>query len=339
MAFEYDKTLFNEKQCKWIDKLISRGASEELLNIATLLNSDGDPVFNYRRIYLIYDGVDNGVPEEKIKIYCRLNDSGDTMYSYKQMSEIRYLLTEGLPDSVIDAVAKIEYGKPKYNDDQIGKLVDFILHTDKKRINLLVENINNGLSFDELLLYQDISPENLRILYSLYELNCDPEYIKNIVGQHFDYEELKNLKYLIKCADVCSVDTNLKPDDVHGSLWDIWDIKDAENLLIHELKSKYKLTTHDTNIVQKLIQIKAEPEAIILIARSSFIYSEKEKEKILECCMYGISVDTMRKAFKNAQLREKPSDILDRLINEAEFRKELQSNISCSTHEFNDEER
>ena len=254
MKYKYKEFLFDPASRRIINEITEFKPSKELFKKITLTHW-GKPVYDLSYLYAIKDGVEAKLDEEKMEFSMALNKANKPIYHPFQAEEIINGFINGLSKDQIEIFSQLDNNNvPLFDSIEMGRLSCFIEYANDKQIKQLKECISEGIGYYqfETFMFTDVSAENMRIYKTLYLLDCGRNFIQNLVKNELNYSELKEVKYLVQCADEL-LDENSKYKDMNivtgpDSIVDI--LREA---LTREVGEKYNLKFEIRDIIEKCL--------------------------------------------------------------------------------------
>ena len=303
-----EKAIFDSNQMIVICKALKEKVDKSKIDVLTKLNSNNQPIFSYNQMKEISFAFK--LTEDQINFIAKLNNNEEAIYNYHQMCRIRIGMEMGLSQNEIDIFAKIIDDKPVFTLIEMEIIENFIKKVrddDYEKVQQIKECVDEGLKYEQIepFINPDIPAENIRILKSFYSLECEADEILEILKNKPNYKELKEIKYLLQCAEQLDIWPNEIMCDKIVSLNSI-----KENLTQEILNNYFIEGSKGKQIIEKCLSYKMPPEQIEYIAESYESFAENGMENIAIGFLNGLTTEEM----KNIVKRHDIDDELDKLI-------------------------
>ncbi len=312
MKYKYDKRLFNLNQKTIIEDAIASEVSENIFNLITKINKEGKPVFDSLQMFCIIDDRACGITEDQILFCYQLNDDTKPVFDHNQVLAIQSSFRLGLSEELISAtLAKTKDNVALFDSFEMDVIAKFLYSADDKQRQQLKEMIDDELPFKVFGVFAGIHipAEHTRIFRSLYNLGCSEDIIGKIATEINNYDELKNIKYLLSCAK----ELGIKPYFLFNES-EIGYSSIKDKLLINIYTKRYFLSMKTENILSKCIDYKMDPKQINFLVESSLFDIEKMKD-IAIGFLNGLTIEEMKDIKINTYVHNSGS--LKENINEA----------------------
>ena len=175
------------------------------------------------------------------------------------------------------------------------------MNKDKNQIQRLKDMIDDDIEYKKIhhiLLNADHIPaENMRILHSLCNSGCDREFIGLLCLSEFSYEDIKQIKYLVKCAKCFDYDPNIFKDAYRMNA----------NLLTEYLMKKICKDNWFSNlyqegcdeIIEKCLLYKMEPEFIKFMTDPTYRFNAEKMKVVAVGFLQGLSIEDVKNTIKD----------------------------------------
>ena len=262
----------------------------------TILNSDGYPVYDGLQMYEIRESIGK-FTKEQFELLTKLDSNGKPVFNDEQMGVIRYAFKRHMCLSYIDIFTKTINEKPIFSAEQMSLIFDFLERSSKEQIKQFKSCIDEGLSFRQIdpFIKANTAPENIRILKSFYDFGCDPNDILKLTIYNSNYDNFKEAKYLLQCADAL----NYSYDCIMES--DHFDTNDMAEKLQDIICEDRKIAEDQSDVVFKLLKYKMPPEQIDYITNTDDMFTYNQMKYAAIGFLNGLNqkeIDEIMKEWK-----------------------------------------
>ena len=269
--FKTKRPIFDIDKSDFIMECYKNKVDKSIIELITKLNNNNEPVFSSSKMKIIYECSRRKYNKEQIDLITRLNNCGCSVYEFEQMKAIMVCYRDKLSFKDIELIAKLDENfNPIHSGNEMTKLNDFFKTSDEKRSQLIRNCINNNMHHLRYMFLVDkkIPIEKMRICISLYEFNCGRRRIELLSGPKFSYDDVKYVKYLLRCAKEYNISGRTIIDLENPTLENI------KKNLIELICKRNKLDIDAYDVVDKCISSNMLPEEILFITTSGFSIDE-----------------------------------------------------------------
>ena len=334
------RPIYNQGQMETIRAGFREGFPIGDINIYAQLNEDGYPIYDFRQMQEIFYALSDDMCLEHIEFFTKLNENEEPIYDCEQMKEIRRGFMANIPIEYVSIYAQLKDEEPLFNDEQMCCIRAYIRdnYEDSDKMSQIKECIDKGLSYKQLKsLLESASTEQMRILSSFFQFGCSPNIIEHIINEKISYEELKEIKYLIRCAEQIETDVN--------SILAIPKIsidKARDNAASAICTSRGILDMNSFNIINRCLKYKMPPEQIDFIANKEFSFSADEMKTVAAGFLNGLNLKEMKHSaqvlFANGrEIRLLNKEIESIIMSKFNIDTYLNENVKLPSEYFNED--